>query len=85
MASFNSRSLGFLTISLFTHRLSPGERLILCCDGVWEAVRDEGIEEVMLTENDPQRACDEMVRRANLAGGEDNISVVVVGATHSQQ
>ena len=36
------------------------------------------IEEVLLLEPDPQRACDEIVRRSNLAGGEDNISVIIV-------
>lgn len=58
--------------------LVPGDTLVLCCDGLWEAIREEGIEEVLLTQFDPQAACAEMIRRANLAGGEDNISVIVV-------
>jgi serine/threonine protein phosphatase PrpC len=58
--------------------LTPGDRIILCCDGVWETVRDEGIEDVMMQEADPQSACDLLVRRANAAGGDDNISVIVV-------
>lgn len=58
--------------------LNPGDRLILCCDGLWEMIRDEGIEVVMLSEPDPQMACDVMVERANMAGGVDNISVIVV-------
>jgi serine/threonine protein phosphatase PrpC len=41
-------------------------------------LRDEGLEEVLLLEVDPQRASSEIVRRSNLAGGEDNISVVIV-------
>ncbi len=63
-------------ISVLT--LSPGDRLILCCDGLWEMIHNEGIEEVMLREADPQKACDIMVEQANLAGGTDNISVIVV-------
>jgi serine/threonine protein phosphatase PrpC len=58
--------------------LGPDDRLILCCDGLWEMIRDEGIEVVMLSEPDPQTACDVMVERANAAGGVDNISVIVV-------
>ncbi len=58
--------------------LEPGDRLILCCDGLWEMVYDEGIQDVMMQESDPQLACEQLVKRANLAGGEDNISVVVV-------
>jgi serine/threonine protein phosphatase PrpC len=58
--------------------LHPGDRIIVCCDGLWEMVRNEGIEDVMMQEADPQAACDLLVRRANAAGGEDNISVIVV-------
>lgn len=58
--------------------VAPGDRIIICCDGLWELVRDEGIEDVMLQEADPQIACDLLVRRANAAGGDDNISVIVV-------
>jgi serine/threonine protein phosphatase PrpC len=59
-------------------QLGPDDRLILCCDGLWEMLRNEGVEDVMLRESDPQAACDLMVEQANLAGGTDNISVIVV-------
>jgi serine/threonine protein phosphatase PrpC len=75
------RSLGDkseIQVDTFQLELQPEDRLILCCDGVWEMIRDEGIEDVLLSEPDPQRACDEMVRRANLVGGEDNISVITI-------
>jgi protein phosphatase len=58
--------------------LAPGDRLIICCDGLWEMVRNEGIEDVMMQEADPQAACKLLVDHANVAGGEDNISIIVV-------
>ena len=66
-------------VDIFHCELHPGDRLVLCCDGAWEMIHTEGIEEVLLTyPDDPQAACNEIVKRSNLAGGEDNISVIVV-------
>jgi len=80
------RSLGAkpeLDIDLFpveggALKLKPGSRLLLCCDGLWEMVRDDEMEEEMWHESDPQKLCDKLVARANQMGGEDNISVIVV-------
>jgi serine/threonine protein phosphatase PrpC len=58
--------------------LAPGDRIIVCSDGLWEMVRSEGIDDVMLQEPDPQAACELLVAHANLAGGDDNISVIVI-------
>jgi serine/threonine protein phosphatase PrpC len=58
--------------------LTPGDRVVLCCDGLWEMIRNEGIEDVLMQEADSQTACDLLVHHANAAGGEDNISVIVV-------
>jgi serine/threonine protein phosphatase PrpC len=58
--------------------LAPGDRLIACSDGLWEMLRNEGIQDGMMAEADPQAACDLLVSRANAAGGDDNISVIVV-------
>jgi serine/threonine protein phosphatase PrpC len=41
-------------------------------------IRNEGIEDVLMQEADPQVACDVLVKHANVAGGDDNISVIVV-------
>jgi serine/threonine protein phosphatase PrpC/uncharacterized Zn finger protein (UPF0148 family) len=75
------RSLGDkpeVQVDTFPLDLTAEDRLVLCCDGVWEMLRNEGIKEVLLSEPDPQRACDEIVKRANYAGGDDNISVIII-------
>ena len=58
--------------------LAPGDRLLVCSDGLWEMIRDEGIQDVLMQESEPQAACDLLVKHANVAGGEDNISVIVI-------
>jgi len=58
--------------------LAAGDRLIVCSDGLWEMIRNEGIQDGMMAEADPQAACDLLVSRANAAGGDDNISIIIV-------
>jgi serine/threonine protein phosphatase PrpC len=75
------RSLGEdeeLEVDIYLQELQPGDRLLLCSDGLWEMVHDPFIEDVLLERFDPQQACDKLLDLANMAGGEDNISVIVV-------
>ena len=78
------RSLGDkpeLEIDTFPLTLQPGDRLLLCCDGLWEMVRDNLIEDTLLQYPDNARyACATLIKLANSAGGEDNISVIIVDA-----
>lgn len=80
------RSLGDkldLEVDLYPVRAQPGDIYLLCSDGLWEMVRDNIIENVLLETHDPQAACASLVQYANQAGGEDNISVIVVDV-HAQ-
>jgi len=54
-----------------------GDRLLLCCDGLWSNLAEQQIATVV-SRNTPQAACDQLVHLANQAGGEDNISAVVL-------
>lgn len=58
--------------------LEEGDRLLLCSDGLWEMVREHEIAQVLTDHPDPQAACAQLVGLANLAGGLDNISVILV-------
>ncbi len=57
---------------------APGDRLLLCSDGLFGEVDDATIASVLAAEPDPSAAATELVRLANEAGGRDNITVVVV-------
>jgi serine/threonine protein phosphatase PrpC len=77
------RSLGDrrdVQIDLFTQKLRPGYALVICCDGLWEMIRDPQIEQVLRETPEPQAAADRLMELANQNGGEDNISVIVVQA-----
>jgi len=65
-------------VDTFEQQLAPGEALLLCSDGLSGMVPDEQIWQIWRTSTSPQEACDRLVEAANGAGGEDNISVIVV-------
>jgi len=77
-----TRNMGFglaVQPDFYQIDLLPGDTLLLCCDGLWEMLHNDGIADVFLTSyGDPQQICDELIRRANQAGGDDNISAIVV-------
>lgn len=75
------RSLGetsTVEVDSYRQTLQRGDKLLLCSDGLWEMVRDDAIAEVVATAPTAQTACDQLIHEANLNGGEDNISVVIV-------
>lgn len=54
-----------------------GDALLLCCDGLWGMLTEEQLM-MVVSHAPPQAACTELIRLANEAGGEDNISAVVL-------
>jgi protein phosphatase len=63
-------------IDLTHQRLSRGDVLVLCTDGLSGLVRAEEIAEVITQIPDLAAACRELVDRANEQGGTDNITVI---------
>jgi protein phosphatase len=63
-------------IDLTHQRLSRGDVLVLCTDGLSGLVRTEEIAEVITQIPDLAAACRELVDRANEQGGTDNITVI---------
>lgn len=60
--------------------LEPGDRLLICSDGLSSMLGDPVIAAALTTENAPEAAARALVAAANEAGGDDNISVIVVDA-----
>lgn len=57
--------------------LEPGDILVLCTDGLSGAISDEELLAI-ITSNAPSEACKELVERAKMRGGSDNITVQVL-------
>jgi protein phosphatase len=82
--SIITRALGLdasVEIDVYPVELAPGDRLLLCSDGLTGMVQTETIGGILRREEDPARAAAALIDAANVAGGEDNITVVVVAVT----
>lgn len=74
------RSLGGeeqVELDIFTQKLRPGMRLLLCSDGLWEMTRDPEIEQILRSTEDPYEACRALIESSNEHGGEDNITAII--------
>jgi protein phosphatase len=75
------RALGVgedLAVHEFRVDIEPGDRIVLCTDGLTGSVGESSIAEILSEEPRPQAACDELVDAANRAGGSDNITVIIL-------
>ncbi len=59
-------------------RLSPGDKVLLCSDGLWELMEDNELGDSLKKKLPPQDICTFLVDTANNNGGHDNITAVVV-------
>ena len=67
-----------LDVDVFTIPFPHNGSLMLCSDGLWGVVTDQELMRSLTEAPNLQRACQNMVAAANIAGGPDNISVVLV-------
>jgi PPM family protein phosphatase len=82
--SIITRALGVdasVEVDVYPVELAAGDRLLLCSDGLTGMVQADEIAAILRRESDPTRAATQLVDAANQAGGEDNITVVVVSVT----
>ena len=62
----------------FTLHIEEGDRLILCSDGLSSMIPDSDIENIATQSSTAQICVDNLVDAALVAGGHDNVTVVVV-------
>jgi serine/threonine protein phosphatase PrpC len=76
-----TRALGVepeLEVDKETIDVQPGDRLLLCSDGLTTMVSEKEIQTFLAEHDNPQAAAEALVEAANQAGGVDNITAVVL-------
>src|SRR5207253_6039759 len=76
-----TRSVGFeedVLVDLLGFETRPGDRYLLCSDGLSNLVDNDEIGAQLLRHDDPDRACRALIDLANERGGDDNITVIVI-------
>ncbi len=76
-----SRSLGtemFVNVETNEHLVIPGDVLVLCCDGLYNAVSSAEIAAIVGRQEDLNAAARRLVAFANQQDGSDNISLQII-------
>ena len=76
-----TRALGLseaVEIDIRSHDFRENDRYLLCSDGLSGHLADEEMLELVKDSSDLTLAAEELIARANRAGGNDNITVVLV-------
>lgn len=67
-----------IAVDLFQCEVLPGDYILLCTDGLWHMVRDERQQEILERGGGPEDLARSLVDEANNAGGQGNVSAIVV-------
>lgn len=65
-------------IDYFTVELAPGQKILMCTDGLTNMVEDDRIGEIIGKGLSTEETCHLLVTEANRNGGRDNITVVLI-------
>ena len=78
--NYVTRALGVestVEVEIQEESVQPGDIYVLCSDGLTDMVRDEIIQEILGLQVELSEKVDRLIRRANSAGGHDNITAVL--------
>ena len=76
-----TRTLGVdpeVQVDTMSLEMTEGDRVLICSDGLNSMLDGSAIQDALANETDPQVAADRLVDEANAAGGEDNVTVVII-------
>ncbi len=68
-----------IQIDYFHLSVELNDFVLLCTNGLWHMLPDTHIKEILAQGGDPQKLARILVDEANLAGGDGNISAIVIG------
>lgn len=71
------------TPDVFSAEVHPGDRILLCSDGLYGQLSERDIARTLRSSRIPLRVCQRLIDSAKASGGNDNISVVYVKITAS--
>ncbi|GAK50000.1 protein serine/threonine phosphatase [Candidatus Moduliflexus flocculans] len=76
---------GQLHPGVWCKKLRPGDRWLLCSDGLTKGLTNEGLARLLSTRVSPQEVCHDLVSTAKENDGTDNITVIVVDMADSHE
>lgn len=75
-----TRALGCsetIQVDVFSVDMKENDVYLMCTDGLTNTLDENEIKEIIENNKDLEFACNELIRRANEKGGEDNITVIL--------
>ena len=76
-----TRALGMrdtVDVDICKFRIRDGDKFLLCSDGLCGMLTDDEIHEILEVYEDPEEAVAELIERSNSAGGDDNITAMII-------
>lgn len=81
LAALHGREDDTVNVETSTVRALPGDRVLLCSDGLWGAISALQIQRALTQEVDAPAAAFRLLQRAQMAPARDNITVIVADVT----
>jgi protein phosphatase len=75
------RSLGgfpAVEVEIYQLVLKANDYILICSDGLYEHINDNEIKTIVLSSDDPSKACKHLINLANIRGGDDNCTVILI-------